>query len=118
MRRLTLMCAAAFGSSLLAGCTQDMYDQPRLEPLEASRFFADGTSARPQVEGTAPPDQPFPENPKFTGRKDGVFLANIPAPPGGGLVTIDRAILARGRERFGIYCSPCHGLAGEGDGMG
>lgn len=66
--------------------------QPRVDPLEASLFFEDGQSARPPVDGTVP-------------------RAEEPRP------STRRADLLRGRERYGIYCLPCHGVAGYGDGM-
>ena len=99
---------------LAAGCRQDMYDQPRYEPWEASAFFADGTSARPLVPGTVP------RNPRgnaalgdelfSTGKVDGKDADEFPFP-------IDRAALERGQQRFMIFCAPCHGAAGDGRGM-
>jgi mono/diheme cytochrome c family protein len=101
----------------VGGCTQDMYDQPRLEPLEASSFFPDGAAARPQPAGTVARDQLYADDPYFTGRRDGEFVAAIPAVPGREPEALDRAFVERGRERFDIYCSPCHGRTGYGDGM-
>jgi hypothetical protein len=110
----------------LVGCSQDMYDQPRLEALEASRFFPDGTSARPQAAGTVARDELYADDPFYTGKRDGEFVATLQPPPGRTPDRssrapredhIDRPFLERGRERFGIYCSPCHGRTGFGDGM-
>jgi len=91
------------------GCHSAMYDQARVDPLEASDFFADGQSARPLVAGTVPRGALDEDEAFFTGKSAGELLREIP-------VEIDAKLLARGRERFNIYCSVCHGLAGEGDG--
>lgn len=89
-----------------------MYDQPRLEPLEATPLFSDGTSAREPPKGTLP--RPLPGE-----RTDRTFVTGADA--AGHFVAsplpIDRALLLRGQERFGIHCSPCHGLSGGGQGM-
>lgn len=97
---------------LLAGCRQDMYDQPRLEPLEGTELFADGLSARQPPKGTVargaatePAEKAF-----VSGLDDAGQLIDSP-------LAVDRPLLLRGRERYGIHCSPCHGLTGDGDGM-
>jgi mono/diheme cytochrome c family protein len=102
-----LLLAAALG----AGCRQDMHDQPRYEPLEASDFFGDGMSARPLIEDTVARGH-LRENPAlYTGLDSaGQPMAELPVP-------LTRELLTRGRERFGIYCTPCHGLLGNGEGM-
>ncbi|TPL54370.1 cytochrome c [Mesorhizobium sp. B2-4-6] len=87
------------GALAVAGCRQDMEDQPRYDPLEASNQFADGMSARTPVTGTVTRNSdlsPVPDK--------------IPYP-----ITID--LLQRGQQRFDIFCSPCHGRAGDGHGM-
>jgi hypothetical protein len=94
-----------------------MYDQPRLETFEASRFFKDDASAREQPMGTVARDQPFAGDPYFSGKRDGEFLTSIPSPPNSEGDFLDRAFVERGRERFNIYCAPCHGGTGEGNGM-
>jgi len=94
----------------LAGCRQDMHDQPRFEPFEGSTFFQDGRSARPQVEGTIARDQLHRDTLLYTGQVDGKPAERFP-------FKITRKILDRGRERFEINCAPCHGLGGEGNGM-
>jgi mono/diheme cytochrome c family protein len=94
----------------LAGCRQDMHDAPRYEPYETSEFFGDGRSVRPQVQGTVARGQLREDALFFTGRTGATLAAAIP-------MTVDRTLLVRGRERFGIYCTPCHGQAGRGDGM-
>lgn len=94
----------------LAGCRQDMHNQPRYKALEASRFFSDGRSARQPVEGTVARGQLKLDEHLYQGRKNGQPVAEMPYP-------VTRAILERGRDRFDIYCSPCHSRAGDGEGM-
>lgn len=95
---------------LLAACRQDMHDQAKYEPLEASPFFADGRASRPPVPGTIARGQLGLDAHFFEGLEGGELAATFPMP-------IDRAVLERGRERYAIFCTPCHGLAGDGDGM-
>ncbi|RME50756.1 MAG: cytochrome c, partial [Deltaproteobacteria bacterium] len=93
-----------------AGCRQDMHDQPRYEPLEASTFFADGRSARPSIPDTVARGA-LPADPRFeTGKVDGKPVDTLPLPR-------TKELLLRGRERFEIFCSPCHDRAGTGAGM-
>jgi hypothetical protein len=94
----------------VGGCA-DMKDQARHEPLEESTFFADGRSSRPLVDGTVARGQLREDDAYYRGvGPDGKFIARMP-------VSVDAAMLARGQERFGIYCSPCHALVGDGNGM-
>lgn len=94
----------------LTACRQDMQDQPKYKNLRGSAFFDDGRSARPVVEDTVArgfldADQRF-----TTGKENGQPIATLPVP-------LDRALLERGRQRYGIYCTPCHGLTGNGLGV-
>lgn len=95
---------------LLGGCRQDMHDQPRYEALEQSSFFADGRSVRPQVRGTVARGELESGTVLLTGRVNGELTAELPVP-------LTRELLARGRERFEIFCTPCHGLIGDGNGI-
>jgi hypothetical protein len=106
---------------LAAGCeraARNMYDQPRYKPMHESSLFADGTSARAPLPGTVP--------------AAGGALAGTSSGRLGGeqeilrqkLETAERmpfpvtlSLLHRGRERFDIYCAPCHSRVGDGDGM-
>jgi cytochrome c5 len=102
------------------GCTQEMYDQPRYEPLEASEFFSDDQSVRPAVDGTVARDELWLDHPFFTGHENAEPVTRIPADPRSGSddnFVITREVLERGRECFEIYCSMCHGRTGFGDGM-
>jgi len=87
-----------------------MDDQPRYEPLEASRFFPDGQSSRPRVEGTVARGELHADAALYTGKTGGRLVEKLPVP-----LTAD--LLARGRERYDIYCSPCHDRVGTGKGM-
>jgi mono/diheme cytochrome c family protein len=95
---------------LLAGCHRDMRDQPRYETLEASDMFANGQSARPTPVGTVARGQLQQDDAFFTGKTEGDFVSQVP-------IAIDRQLLVRGQQRFNIYCSPCHGRGGTGEGM-
>jgi len=94
----------------LTACRQDMHDQPKYEPLEASTFFADGRSARPLIEGTVARGNLQLDEHFYTGKINGELATELPFP-----ATMD--VLKRGQERFNIYCSPCHSKAGDGAGM-
>ena len=121
---------------LVVGCERtmrDMYDQPRYKPLARSPLWPDGRSSRPPVDGTiarsegtfagttsgrlgiierTPAPGPLdtirdalrPDTPSRTG-------ADIALPP----ITVE--LLRHGRDRFNIFCAPCHSMAGDGDGM-
>src|SRR4051794_24819705 len=107
---MTRAVAVAFFALAQLACRRDMQDQPKYRPLARSNFFADGRSARPIPAGTVAVDDPVTPSPELTGLAQGEFLATIP-------IAVDRALLHRGRERFDIYCSPCHGRLGNGRGM-
>jgi len=94
----------------LAGCRQDMHDQPKYIPLRESAFFSDARSARPFVEGTVARGHLNDDELTYSGKINGQDATMFPAP-------VTAATMARGRERFNIYCSPCHGRTGQGDGM-
>lgn len=88
-----------------------MKDQARHEPLEQSAFFADGRSSRTLVEGTIPRGFLREDDALYRGvGPDGKFVARIPVP-------VDAALLERGRNRFQIFCTPCHSRLGDGNGM-
>ena len=104
-----------FLAALVSGCRQDMHDAPRYDPYERSDFLPNHSSAQPLVAGTvsrtsAPGDVLDEDELLNTGKMDGKFAVVFP-------FQITRADLDRGEERFNIYCSPCHGRTGEGNGM-
>jgi mono/diheme cytochrome c family protein len=123
---------------LLAGCQQKMGDQPAYRPLQPSDFFGDGRSARPLVEGTVARGQLETDIGLFTGRRERLPKAEV-VPAAGEAdgkpavklvnpddmssyieqfpVAVTAELLHRGRQRYTIYCSVCHGNYGYGDGM-
>ncbi len=101
-----LFCCLA----LTASCTLDMRDQPRYESLEASAFFTDGMAARPRVADTVARGQLQLDDHLYLGRVDGQPAATFP-------FTVTLAVLVRGQERYDIFCTPCHGLVGDGQGV-
>lgn len=111
--RWLAIAAIAVVSLLLAACDQTgtMIEQPRYDPLEPGDLFADGHSARLPVPGTVPyTGDSSPNAPELTG------LAEYGGPYQGFPVTVDAALVQHGQERYNIYCIPCHGPAGEGNG--
>ncbi len=109
-RRLLNVGLALTGVLALAGCRQDMHDQPKYIPLRESEFFADHRSERPIVEGTVARGDVENDELLYTGKVDGKDATEFPWP-------VTSEVMARGRERFNIYCAPCHDRAGTGDGM-
>jgi mono/diheme cytochrome c family protein len=87
-----------------------MHDQPKYIPLRQSTFFGDERSARPLVAGTVARGQLREDPLLYTGKVDGADATMFP-------FAVDGRVMARGRERYDIYCSPCHGQTGQGDGM-
>jgi mono/diheme cytochrome c family protein len=88
-----------------------MDDQPKVLAQTASTFFYDGASMRQPVPGTVPIGGLQEDSAFFTGKgADGQFVATIP-------VTVDEARVERGRQRYGIYCQPCHDARGDGKGI-
>jgi mono/diheme cytochrome c family protein len=95
---------------LLAGCRQDMHDQPKYKPLARSDFFADHRASRPLVPGTVARGQLKDDSPLYTGKQNGEFADELP-------LELTGELLQTGRTRFQSFCAPCHGRVGRGDGM-
>ncbi|MEQ8789309.1 MAG: cytochrome c [Pirellulaceae bacterium] len=96
--------------TLMAGCTQDMADQPRIEPFEAAAIKARNSSARIPVEGTVARGELQVDAHFYSGRVDGQLATTIP-------MQVDQSALRRGQQRYNIFCAPCHGRTGYGRGM-
>ena len=105
--RRFLLAAAAIAVLGVSGCRQDMHDQPKLEPLEGSDFFSDRRASRPSVDGTVARGELREDFLFYTGFENGELATEFPFP-------VTREVVERGRQRFNIYCSPCHGLIGDG----
>lgn len=119
------------------GCRQDMQDQPRMKPFRSTTFFRDGMSSRAPVTGTVPRGYLRADKEFFTGKKSTAGTSAPsgaqPAPTGGTdaaqgaaaypddveefPLTVTPELVKRGKERFEIFCSACHGMTGNGDGM-
>jgi len=102
--------AIAFAAAALSGCRQDMHNGPTAQPLRESIFFKNASTARPLVEGTVARGTLQDDAAFFTGKSGGVALDALPFP-------LTAEVLDRGEQRYNIYCSPCHGVTGSGDGM-
>ena len=108
--------------AVLAGCRQDMHNQPKFIPLRSSEFYSDRRSARYPVPGTIPQlddknvdkEQLDPNSYFLTGRHGNTYGNELPAGTDPKTVA---AVLARGQERYNIYCQPCHSQLGDGNGM-
>lgn len=121
-RKLLLLLALL--AALVAGCgrgrpsensplsiDRGMTNQPKYKPYAESRFYSDGSAMRLPVPGTVARGQLNDDITYFTGKDDkGNFVKNMP-------VSITRALLKRGQERYDIYCSPCHSRLGDGKGI-
>jgi hypothetical protein len=104
-----LLAAAALALSI-AACRADMQDQPKYKNLRGSAFFEDHRSARPVVPDTVARGFLYADQRFLTGKANGEPVAALPMP-------LTRELLERGRDRYGIYCTPCHGLTGNGLGI-
>jgi mono/diheme cytochrome c family protein len=115
---VALACVPLSGCA--RGCTSSrppihlnpsMDDQPKVRPQTASSFFFNGASMREPVPGTVPIGGLKEDAAFFTGKgADGQFVATIPQP-------VDDALVERGRQRYTIYCQPCHDARGDGQGI-
>jgi mono/diheme cytochrome c family protein len=124
VERRVLAAFALISAVALAGCARgctssrppihlnpSMDNQPKVLPQTASTFFSDGASMRQPVPGTMPIGGLREDTAFFTGKGgDGQFVASIPLP-------VDPALVERGRQRYVIYCQPCHDARGDGKGI-
>jgi len=119
------------------GCRRDMQDQPKVKPLRGATFFADGLGSRQPIEGTIPRGFLRDDNPEFyTGKKSGAATASatpaqqqtagaqagaqqnlFPDDVVDFPIPVTKEVIERGQSRYAIFCSACHGLTGNGDGM-
>ncbi|MGH8124306.1 MAG: c-type cytochrome [Rhodanobacteraceae bacterium] len=139
VRVLRNVAVCVFAAATLTGCERgmhEMYDQPKYKPLTSSPLWSNGNSSRPQVPGTEPYSAGALAG-VSSGRMDRVKLVP-PAGPVSGVdaegkplaragaaaspgfsdpLPITMKLLERGRQRFDVYCAPCHSRVGDGDGM-
>jgi mono/diheme cytochrome c family protein len=105
-----ILCLLLFLAGIASGCRQDMHDAPRIEPFEANSFFPDGRGSRTPPAGTVARGWLREDEALYTGKVNGQFVDTFP-------MAITHDDLKRGQQRFNIYCSPCHGRLGDGNGM-
>jgi hypothetical protein len=96
--------------ALTTACRLDMQVQPRQNPLSRSDFYADQRSERPPVEGTVARGQLHDDVYFYTGKINNNPGDVMPFP-------VTRQVLERGRERYNIFCAPCHSRTGDGNGF-
>jgi mono/diheme cytochrome c family protein len=96
--------------ALSSACRIDMHVQPRVNPLAKSDFFTDQRSARPPVEGTVARGQLHEDTYFYTGKIGNTPGDYMPFP-------VTKEVLERGRERYNIFCAPCHSRVGDGEGF-
>lgn len=143
-RRVTCFLLTAACLLVTSGCRRDMQDQPKMKPYRTSTFFKDGLSSRPPVEGTVPRGLLRTDVEYYTGKKAGRSTtaatnqgaaganqtANASQPNTNATgaaaypddveefpLPVDQDLVMRGKERFEIFCTACHGFTGKGDGM-
>ena len=104
------IAALAVLIALTSACRLDMHVQPRQNPLSASDFYADHRSARPPVEGTVARGQLYADTYFYTGKIGNNPGDQMPFP-------VTKEVLERGRERYDIFCAPCHSRVGDGNGF-
>lgn len=134
---------SAFCILFSVACRQDMQDQPKMKPFRSTTFFRDEISSRPPVRGTVPRGYLRADKEFFTGKKITATGSSVlgaagqqalaPATPAAGPnatgpaaypddvekfpFPVTQEIVKRGQERYQIFCSLCHGMTGNGDGM-
>ncbi|HEY0783315.1 MAG TPA: cytochrome c [Thermoanaerobaculia bacterium] len=108
---LFALVALAVIAAATAGCRQNMHNQNKERTFRESRFFADGSSARPLPANTVARGDLRADVARYTGLgANQQPIAELPMP-------VTRALLLRGQERYNVYCSPCHDRLGSGHGM-
>jgi mono/diheme cytochrome c family protein len=135
LRILLLVLAICFAG----GCRRDMQDQPKVKPLRGSTFFTDQLGSRQPIEGTIPRGNLRSDTEFFTGKKAGAPAAtatpqqqiagvqanapanaqtsNFPDDVDTFPLPVTQEVVERGRQRYEIFCTACHGFTGNGDGM-
>jgi mono/diheme cytochrome c family protein len=102
--------AVALVCFALTACRQDMHDAPSYDPLQEAPFFTNGAASRTLVANTVARGQLHEDELFYTGKVNGQPATEFPMP-------VTAALMARGQERFNVFCTPCHGRTGLGNGM-
>lgn len=109
-RKVSVLAMAVFAGLTIVGCQQKMGIQPYYQPLEENQMFDDHRASRPLEPGTVSRGDLRADDALFTGKVDGKLVEEFP-------MTITEEVIARGQNRFNIYCAPCHSKLGDGNGM-
>jgi hypothetical protein len=108
---LLVACLALWASACApSGSLQAMANQPRYDPLAPSNFFPNGMSAQPVISDTVAYGQPMTDTLLYVGTVGGQPAATFPFP-------VTQEVMLRGQTRFNVFCSPCHGAVGDGQGI-
>ncbi len=106
-----LLIPVSLGLLMAAGCHRDMWIQPKVKAQGSSNFYTDHRGSRVAPKGTVAFGQDTSNVEYLTGYTPaGRLVKEFP-------ITIDRVLLERGKERYEIFCTPCHGQTGDGNGM-
>jgi mono/diheme cytochrome c family protein len=108
--RALLAALLACAGMVASGCRQDMHDQPKYKVNGWSNFFPDHRNNRPLVPNTIARGRLHDDDLLYRGRIDGKFAEVYP-------MAITADVLERGRQRYAIYCLPCHSPEGDGNGI-
>jgi cytochrome c553 len=108
LKKLMMLTTVAIFA--IAGCRQQMADQPHQRPLESSNFFDDGMASRPAEPGTVARAGRAQNEQRLNSKADGKLIDGFP-------FEVTMEVLVRGQERYEIFCSPCHDRLGNGQGM-
>lgn len=110
LRTMKLAIALLAAALAVTGCGRNMFDQPRADTYDASPYFADGAASRPLMEGTVSRERGNVDPSFYTGQGPDGMLTELP-------LELSMEVLARGQERYDIFCSVCHNYNGDGLGM-
>ncbi|MCG9896264.1 MAG: cytochrome c [Fimbriimonadaceae bacterium] len=111
MKRSATFLMLAGLAVLAGGCHLDMWVQSKVKPQSESKVFADGLGSRLEPAGSIAFGDAKLDTPYYTGyTRQGTLVKEFP-------VKVDEAFIKRGRERYMIFCAPCHGASGNGQGM-
>ena len=117
MTHMRIPIAGALAGMFAAGCHVDMWQQPRVNPLSRSDFHADQAGSRPVVEGTVAQGRQDATDSFHTGLDAGKPLPTIPDSVVAKHFGSKERMLDRGQDRYTVYCTPCHGTFGDGNGF-
>jgi mono/diheme cytochrome c family protein len=110
MKRIHRFACYAVLAFAVVGCHPDMWRQPKAKPQQKSEFFGDGSVSRLPIEGTVPYGKLRGDDALERGYVNARLVEQMPVP-------VTAELIARGQERFNVFCRHCHGAIGDGEGM-